>query len=192
MFSSPFWWWLMKTFCAVSLSWPVPGSDGSPGGGDTPWSHAVCRFCELSCSWTILPWGRMGSCLGLLFFLCNNLELFLNARHCAYEVLKCILLSSIVLRTLGCCCVLLPGPEFCSSMTSCLLNWSTVFCGYRPLNSLAEEFRGDWFSLLHKVICSLNQKLWRKECILYRSKPMINTSHAIIWTVFLLTIVSRI
>lgn len=53
----------------------VPGLDGSPGVGNTSWSHAVCRFCEPACSKA----GEVRS-LGLCFFLWYNAELVLGTR----------------------------------------------------------------------------------------------------------------
>lgn len=70
--------------------------------------------------------------------------------------------------------LLLPAPGFCSHVTVCLLN-GTALCslvtGLRILLLWSSE-EGDF--LCFRVICSLNQKLERKECILYNEQTYDN------------------
>lgn len=155
----------METICSVSLPWSVLHPDGSRGVGDTPSSHVVCRSCEPACSWAILPGMECAPVL-VSFASCVIVRIFFCKAMCVCSIL--------VLRLPGCCSVLLPGPGFCSYVTVCLLNW-TALCslvtGLRIFllgSSEEEDF------LCFKVICSLNQKLERKECILYNEQTYDN------------------
>lgn len=55
-----------------------------------------------------------------------------------------------------------------------------MFSGHRPERSLAVVLRGGGFSLLCRVIDSLNQKFERKECILYIRQTYDTYFHVII------------
>lgn len=134
---------------------------GSPGVGDTPSSHGVCRSCEPSClGWSVLlpVLVSFASCVIIRISFCMQ-------GHVCMQY-PCSQNAQLLL--------LLPGPGFCSHVTVCLLN-GTALCslvtGLRILLLWSSE-EGDF--LCFRVICSLNQKLERKECILYNEQTYDN------------------
>lgn len=110
-------------------------------------------------------WDGVYSCLGFLCFLCIIRISFCMQGHVCMQY-PCSQNAQLLL--------LLPAPGFCSHVTVCLLN-GTALCSLVTglwILLLWSSEEGDF--LCFRVICSLNQKLERKECILYNEQTYDN------------------